>query len=153
MPDLSLARDAHGRLMLTLEGGTSFDGLTALRCFPLSAPERHIALVDAQGRERWHVDDLATLPEATRRLVVDELSRREFLPVVRRIVSIQPRSEPSTWEVETDRGTTTFTLASEDQVRRLSDGALVTDVHGVRYRIEEVAGLDAGSQGLLRRYF
>jgi hypothetical protein len=148
-----LARAANGRLTLTLDGGPTLEGLTAIRCFPLTEPGRHIALVDAEGRERWHVDDLGTLPEPMRRLLTEELSRREFLPVVRRIVSIQPRSEPSTWEVETDRGPTTFTLASEDQVRRLGEGALVTDVHGVRYRIDAVSGLDAGSRALLRRYF
>ena len=149
----TLERDAHGRLSLTHADGTRHDGLTALRCFPLTDPDRHVALVDAKGRERWHVEELSTLPVDMRALVVEELSRREFMPVVRRIVSVQPRSEPSTWEVETDRGRTTFTLASEDQVRRLGEGALVTDVHGVRYRIDSTSRLDAGSRALLRRYF
>ncbi len=85
--------------------------------------------------------------------MLDELSRREFLPVIRRIVRVATETIPSTWEVETDRGPTTFTLDGEENVRRLGhDRALIVNARGIRYLIADTKGLDSHSRRILERY-
>ena len=87
-----------------------------------------------------------------RKTVELELSQREFVPVIRRILSAT-HHEPSDWFVETDRGRTTFQLNSEDDVRRIEpDQASIVDAHGIRYLITSVRGLDGGSRRILE-YF
>lgn len=148
----TLTLDAHGRLSVTTSDGVLHD-LSPVRCFPFTDPDRLIALVDPRGHELFRIDDPSTLPEASRRLLEQELARREFLPVIHQVRDVSPRSEPSTWDVVTDRGEVKFVLPSEDNVRRLpSDGALVTDEHGVRYRLVRIGTMDRQSREILRRY-
>ena len=148
-----LHRDAWGRLVLTEPAGRQHVGLTAVRAFPISAPEEGLALCDAEGREVWWVESLGELPPQLRRLLEEELGWRQFMPILRRVLRISAPAEPSQWEVETDRGRTTFLLNSEDDVHCLEDHrALITDVHGVRYLIADTRALDSTSRRLLERF-
>ncbi len=145
--------DAFGRLVLTLPEGLVVVGVTPVRCFPFTAPQERVSLCDEAGREVHCIEDMDELAVPTRELLEQELARREFIPVIRRLIDIQPASEPTTWQVETDRGLTEFKLTSEDHVRRLgAHGALIADAQGVRYRILDIARLDAHGRRLMARY-
>ena len=64
----------------------------------------------------------STQPNSTRvqlKLLADELSCREFVPTIQRILWVSGNSEPSKWRVETDRGETEFVLNDEKDIRRL----------------------------------
>jgi hypothetical protein len=152
-PPIGLHHDAWGRLVLTDADGRQHVGVEPVRAFPVSAPRHGVALCDADGREVLWLDRLEDLPPPLRRLLEEELARREFVPVLRRIVRISAPSEPSEWEVETDRGPTRFLLNNEDDVHRL-DGrrAMIKDAHGIRYLIPDTHALDAASRRLLERY-
>jgi hypothetical protein len=151
--DFDLRRDAWGRLVLTEPAGGEVAGVVPVRAFPFSAPGEGIALCDAAGRELRWLPRLDDLPAGPRALVEEELARREFLPVIRRVVRVTPRVEPSEWHVETDRGPARFVLQSPDDVRRLDDRrATLTDGHGVRYLIADLAALDTASRQVLERY-
>jgi hypothetical protein len=148
-----LHHDAWGQLVLTEPAGRRHVGVTPVRAFPLSDPEHGgIALCDAEGHEVAWVECLDRLPAPLRRVLEEDLARREFVPVLRRIRKVSAAVEPSEWEVDTDRGPTRFLLAREEDVHRL-DGrrALVTDAHGLRYLIPDVAALDAASRRFLER--
>jgi hypothetical protein len=148
-----LHRDSWGRLVLTEPSGRQHVGLTPVRAFPITAAEEGLALCDGEGREVWWIDTLAELPAQLRELVAEELGRRQFMPVIRRVVGISAPAEPSLWEVETDRGRTTFLLNSEDDVHCLEEqGALICDAHGVRYLIPDTRALDSSSRRLLERF-
>jgi hypothetical protein len=139
--------------VLTDGQGRRHADVTAVRAFPLSAPREGIALCDADGRELAWIDDLDGLPAPARRLVEDELARGQFLPVLCRIVRVSAPTEPSEWEVETDRGPTRFVLNSDEDVRRLDAGrAMVVDAQGMRYLIPDPGALDAESRRILERY-
>lgn len=152
MEILDLHIDSLGRLVLVSSTGETTPGIVPVRCFPFADPRRWIALCDEQGREMACIEQLDDLPEGQRVLVEQELERRELLPRVKRIVSISAGAEPTTWEVDTDHGSTTFTLHSEDDVRRMGRGALIVDDRGIRFFIEDEATLDPNSCKLLRRY-
>jgi len=150
---LQLQRNAFGRLVLTDADGTVHEGVVPVRAFPIGAPDEGLSLVSAAGRELAWVDRLADLPPAQRTLVEEELAAREFVPEIRRLVSVSSFSTPSTWSVDTDRGATRFVLKGEEDIRRLAGTALlITDSHGVGYRIADARALDKRSRRLLERF-
>jgi hypothetical protein len=152
-PPFGLRYDAWGRLVLTDAAGRVPVGIEPVRAFPITDPRHGLALCDAEGHELLWIDDLDALPAPLRQFLEDDLARREFVPVVRRIVAISAPVEPSEWEVDTDRGRTRFVVDSEDDVRRLSDHrALIVDAHGIRYLIPDTRALDGTSRRLLERY-
>ena len=85
------------------DGGTWASSRFAPSRFPI--PQHWISLCNAEGVEVLWIEDLEAVPAATRKLLVEELSRREFMPVIQRIVNVSSNTDPSQWEVETDRGT------------------------------------------------
>jgi hypothetical protein len=149
----ALERDVWGQLVLTDAEGRQHIGVELVRAFPLSDPRHGIAICDSKGRELLWLADLDTLPASLTRQIEEELAKREFVPIILRIVSVSSPVEPSEWEVETDRGRTVFMLDSEDDVHELDEHrALITDAHGIRYLIRDIPRLDADSRRLLERY-
>jgi uncharacterized protein DUF1854 len=151
--EFNLQHDAHGRLVLIDAEGQPHAGVEPVRGFPISDPDHWISICDAEGRELVSVKDVAGLSAAVREILERDLARREFVPMIRRIVGVPADSEPTEWEVETDRGRTRFLLNSADDVRRLGPNrALVIDTQGIRYLIEDLRQLDAASRRILERY-
>jgi hypothetical protein len=150
--NVALEYDAFGRLVLTT-AGEKHAGVVPVRGFPFSAPAECISFCDENGREVCFLPDLKQLDRPTRDLLSADLSRREFIPVIRSIHSVSSGAEPTDWHVLTDRGEARFVLNNEDNIRRMGPrGALIADSHGVRFRIEDTRALDAHSRRLLRRY-
>jgi hypothetical protein len=148
-----LEHDAWGRLLLIDADGRQHTGVELVRAFPLSDPRRGISICDLKGRELVWIGDLDALPPLLIRQIEEELAKREFVPIIRRILKVSAPVEPSEWEVETDRGRTTFVLNSEDDVHELDEHrALLTDANSIRYLIPDLRQLDAHSRRLLERY-
>lgn len=149
----SLHKDERGQLTLLDAAGKRHENIEPIRAFPISDPEHWISLCDLNGREIVQIRDLAELSAEQRTLLLSELTRREFVPVIRRIESISSLAEPCEWFVETDRGPTSFVLNSDEHVRKLGqDRALILDSHGLRYLVPDAKQLDAHSRRLLSRY-
>ena len=149
----SLSRDPHGRLVYTDAQGQPHLGVQAVRAFPIEAPLDGLSLVGPDGHELEWVDHWARLDAPTRDLLEQELAQREFMPTVERLVAVSTFSTPSTWTVDTDRGRTDFILKGEEDIRRLRDGGLlITDNHGMVFRVMDLKALDRGSRRLLDRF-
>lgn len=152
-PPFSLDHDAWGRLVLTDGEGRQHAGVEIIRAFPLSEPQRGISICDVKGRELVWLADLEALPSSLARQIEEELAKRDFVPIILRIVNVSSPVEPSEWEIDTDRGRTSFVLNSEDDVHELDERrALITDAHGIRYLIPDISRLDAESRRLLERH-
>ncbi|MCZ2290990.1 MAG: DUF1854 domain-containing protein [Burkholderiales bacterium] len=150
---LGLHRDDFGRLVLTDAEGQVHVGVLPVRAFPLTAPDEGLSLVDARGRELAWLDTLQALPPPQRALIEEELARREFVPEIRRLRAVSSFATPSTWQVETDRGATELVLRGEEDIRRLGGGGLlITDRHGLHFRVRDFAALDRHSKRLLERF-
>lgn len=148
-----LDHDAWGRLVMTDAEGRQHIGVEVVRAFPLSDPRHGISICDAKGRELVWIGSLDDLPMMLIGQIEEELAKREFVPIIRRIVKVSAPIEPSEWEVETDRGRTTFVLNSEDDVHELEEHrALITDANSIRYLIPDLRQLDPHSRRLLERY-
>ena len=153
MTELNLTRDPFGALVYVDPQQQTHTGITPVRAFPLSAPDGGIALLSAEGHELHWFDSLDGIDATSRRLIEDELSQREFIPEIKRIMSVASFATPSDWRVETSRGTHALTLKSEDDIRRLPDRSLlIADSHGLHYRILDPKALDRESRRLLDRF-
>jgi hypothetical protein len=153
MSTFSLQHDSFGRLVLVDAQGERRVGVEAVRAFPISDPDRWISLCDVYGHEILSIDNLADLPPDLAQVAREDLSRREFLPVIRRILAVSADADPSQWHVQTDRGEVRFSLASEDDVQRMSDfRAILVDSNGVRYLVRDLRELDGPSRRILDRY-
>lgn len=151
--DFSLQKDERGQLSVLDAVGRRHENVEPIRAFPISDPEHWVSLCDPNGREIVQIRDLNELSAEQRTLLLSELTRREFVPVIRRIESISSLAEPCEWFVETDRGPTSFVLNSDEHVRKLGqDRALILDSHGLRYLVPDAMQLDAHSRRLLSRY-
>jgi hypothetical protein len=152
-PSFTLERNPRGRLVCTLADGTRREDVVPVRAFPLSAPNDGISIVGADGHELLWIARLDAVPEALRALIAEELAAREFVPVIDRLLAVSTFATPSVWTVATDRGETKFTLKGEEDIRRLPNGALlITDSHGVGYRVRDRFALDRHSRKLIERF-
>lgn len=150
---IRLERRSDGTLLVQLPGNLEQLEVFPLRLFPLSEPQKWIALLNPEGREVALLDSLENLPAAARELLNEELSRREFVPIIRQITWVSGNSEPCSWRVRTDRGETEFVLKNEDDIRRLgARSVLVVDSHGIRYLIPDREQLDSFSQRIVEWY-
>lgn len=152
-PPFGLQRNAFGRLVLTDEQGNAHENVIPVRAFPITSPERGLSLVSSDGHELAWIDSLDQIDAPTRRLIEEELASREFMPEIQRIISVSTFATPSDWTVQTSRGTTTFTLKGEEDIRRLAAPALlIADSHGIQFLIRDQKALDKHSRKILDRF-
>ena len=153
MPDIKLHRNAFGRLVFTATDGQNYEGVIPVHAFPISAPAEGVAVVSADGQELACIDRLSDLSGKTRSLVEEELASREFIPEIKKLRQVSTFATPSIWEVETDRGHTSFILKGEDDIRRLNHSSLlIADSHGIHFLIRDIQQLDKQSRKLLDRF-
>ena len=153
VPRFSLERDAWGELVYIAADGSRVSSVVPIPLFPISAPDAWVSLRGPDGEELACIEDPTTLPLDVQQLLTDELSRREFVPIIHRIVRVSGNSEPCEWQVETDRGPTRFVLKSEEDVRRIGDHQiLVVDAHGTRYQIPDLKAVDPKTRRIIEWY-
>lgn len=153
MKPFDLQRDAFGRWVLEMPDGTCHSPVTALRAYPVSAPEVGVALMDADGHEIVWIDELAQLDAPLRAKLLQALTEREFLPEILQLTHVSSFATPSTWSVVTDRGVTQFLLKGEEDIRRLTGTVLlINDANGVQFMIRDLASMDKHSRKLLDRF-
>ncbi|BAN34526.1 hypothetical protein SCD_n00684 [Sulfuricella denitrificans skB26] len=151
--DFKLTRNAFGRLVFTGAKGEVHEGVVPVHAFPITAPAEGISLVTVDGHELAWIDRLIDLPDELRILLEEELASREFMPEIRAIRRVSSFATPSAWQVETDRGLTTFILKGEDDIRRLAASTLlIADSNGIHFLIRDIQTLDQGSRKLLDRF-
>jgi hypothetical protein len=152
--DFQLVRTPFGELVWTGPQGQQVSGVVPVRAFPIQAPQDGIALVDPEGHEVAWFPQLDAIPQPARGLMEEELARREFMPVVQRIVAVSGFSTPCTWTLETDRGRTEFVLRGDEDIRRIGSAhaLLIADAHGINYLVPDQLALDAYSKRELDRF-
>ncbi|MGJ5819988.1 DUF1854 domain-containing protein [Paludibaculum fermentans] len=148
-----LERDSFGRLVLIDAAGVRHVDVSPAQAFPLTAPGRHISILDSAGHEVLSLNSLAGLDPRVRATLEAELAERVFVPEILRIVNAPSEMEPSTWTVETDRGLVTFTVEGDDSIHLRDRGRVsIVDSHGIRYEIRDARKLNAHSRRVLEPY-
>ena len=153
MDEFTFERDAWLRLIMVMKSGERYVGVEPVRAFPLSDPSRAISICDSDGRELLYLDSLDQVSAEHRAIIETELSQREFVPRITRILNHPTDAEPAEWRVETDRGVTTFHVDNTDAVRRHEPSQIsIVDSLGIRYLIPDTTKLDASSRSVLDRF-
>lgn len=153
VPTFQLHWNTAGRLVFTAADGTVHTGVVPVRAFPVSAAEEGLSIVDIDGHELVWIDRLVDMPTDLQASVRKGLQEREFMPEIQRLNSVTSYATPSTWQVDTDRGPFEFVLKGEEDIRRLSGGAmLVVDSHGVQFLIRDLFAMDRHSKKLMDRF-
>lgn len=148
-PVLRLGPD--GALRLTAPTGPI--AVQARPCFPWSSAGQHIALLDADGKERAMVEDPATLDPPSRRALDRALAESGFVFEIVEILDIDDEYELRAWTARTRQGARRFQTRLDEWPRTVPDGSLLLrDVAGDLYRIPPPATLDAGSRKTLWAY-
>src|SRR5262245_26246171 len=106
-----ITRNPFGGLTLTVGMGVDeFQNVRPVRAFPLSAPDRDISLLDAEGEEIGVIRDVNELDRQSRDVLVEELELVYLGTRVSAVKNVTSNYGISTWELETDRGPRTTHL-------------------------------------------
>lgn len=148
-----LQRDALGRWVWTDAQGARHEQAVVVRAYPVTAPDQGAGVMDAEGHELVWFDRLSEVQPDLQARLREAMQEREFLPEIQQLKSVSSLVTPSTWTVETDRGTTRFMLKGEEDIRRLTGRVLlINDADGVQYLIRDLAAMDRHSRKLLDRF-
>ncbi len=150
-----LERKPNGELVAHLsDRDAPVEQVKVARCFPWSCRDGYISISDSQGEELVLLVSLEELEPATRELIEQELRDKFFVPKILRILDYKAEFDVVSISAETDRGQVTFQIRDRDDVRLLSaTRALLRDVDGNIYEIEDFTALDRASQRRLEQFF
>jgi hypothetical protein len=124
------------------------------RAFPLSKPDQYIGLRDGADKDIGMLPTLEGLDPESRKIIDEELTRRYFLPVIRRVHAVKEEYGITTWDVDTDKGRHTFLVQNlRESVWEMVPGerAIITDKDGLRYEFPDIRKLDARTMSVLSR--
>ena len=148
-----LTRNRWGRLVMTDDQGTVFEDVSVVPLFPISEPRKWISIISAEGHEIASIEDLEAYSPEIQEYLLNELTYRDFVPRISKVISVSGTSEPCEWLVQTNHGLTRFVLKSEDDIRRLSvHEVLIVDANGGRYRVDDTRKLDTRSLRFIEWY-
>src|SRR4051794_33945768 len=87
-----LERDQWGQMVFIGEDGPRQVNVELIPLFPISVPESWVSIRSAEGTELACIENPSKLPAEMREMLKEELSRREFVPEIRRIVRVSGNS-------------------------------------------------------------
>ena len=124
------------------------------RQFPFEALWEFISVLDEDQNEIGIIRSVDLFEGEARDLLVQELERRYYSPVIRRILSMKERYGFSYWKVETDEGEISFTLHDTYRsiIRAGESRIIFMDVDGNRFEIPDVEQLDRKSYKKIELY-
>lgn len=131
-----------------------YDRVYLHRAFPFDNPFSYISVLDKDSKEIGFIRELNNLDEETQKLIVHELQRKYYAPVIQSIISVNDRYGYSYWKVMTDSGELTFTL--QDTYRSIlkvgTNRLFIIDMDANRFEIPDVEKLDFKSYKKIELY-
>jgi len=151
---LRLQTNAQSQLELHLPNGTIHTDVRATPAFPISRPNHFVYFQTADGEEIGLLADPRRLDRASRDLLLRHLDQAYFMPRITRIVRVDERMGIARWEVETDRGWSTFDVVSRSESAWYvgKNRIVIRDADGNRYLIEDLSALDKRSRRMADLY-
>lgn len=124
------------------------------RNFPFEFLWEYISVLDVDGYELASIRTLASFDGEMKDILVLELERKYYSPVIQKIYSVKERFGFSYWDAQTTGGRLTFTLQDTfKSIIRAGEGRLfLFDVDGNRFEIEDVEKLDRKSYKKIELY-
>lgn len=140
---LRLFRTDDGTPRLEIAGDRSLLEFHAARLFPVTLRRTLISISDGAGEEVGILRGLRDLPKPMRRLVLEELRKRYFVPLITYVHSLKDEFGVLYWDVETSRGRREFVVREvRENVREFRGGRMqITDVDGNYFEIADFDNL------------
>jgi hypothetical protein len=132
------------------EKGTDYPRVNLHRSFPLTFSDEYISVRDHEGKEIGMIRAMEDFSDR-RELLLKELDRRYFTPVIEQINSIKEEFGYSYWNAKTDAGPFRFTVRSgQGSVQQLDvKRVMVIDADGNRFLISDATVLTVKELKLL----
>ena len=144
---VQLRADALGRLRLQVGIEERYEPVKAVRCLPLTQPERFISFQDEAGDEIGVLEEVASLDPESLRVLRTELEQGYLKARVTKIHRVEARNGIITWELTTDLGEKRVHIRDRNNIRPLPDGRIVlTDIHEGKYEVPPIDQLDEASR-------
>ena len=148
---------AGGLLSLTLTkpDGTveEFERVIPVRAFPITDPDCYICIREPDGKKNGRgeeigmIERLADFDEQAQELILEELDRRYFTPIIKKIQSLHEKFGYLYFDVTTDAGRSEFIMANPtNSFRTLEDGRVfMYDIDGNCFCVPGSDALDKAS--------
>ena len=147
---VQLRVNEQGELELRLGDERVHTRVMIAPAFPISRPNRFVYFRDKEGKELGLLVDPKRLDRESREIVLAQADQAYFMPHITRIAQVEERMGIARWEVETDRGWSSFDVVSRSEsvwfVGR--NRVVIRDADGNRYLIEDLSALDRRSRRL-----
>ncbi|MEW6571751.1 MAG: DUF1854 domain-containing protein [Nitrospirota bacterium] len=146
-----------GVLQLKIEGKAFYPRVWIYRSYPLNKSEGLLSVRDASHEDFPEIGlivDIKEFPADMQQLILAELEKRYFVPVIGRVISIKEVGDRLDWDVETDRGRRQFVVRSPyENIRPLNERRLlITDIYNCRYEMKDYHCLDNKQKGIIGKY-
>lgn len=142
----------NGLLWLVYEGKETRVSLR--RNFPMEELWGLLSVLNEKEEEVGMIRSLDSLEGEEKELLVAELERRYYAPVILKILSLKERFGFSYWKVKTAEGDVEFTLRDtyKSLIRMSEKRVFILDVDGNRFVIPDVSALDRKSYRKIELY-
>lgn len=136
------------------DGNTEyFERIVPVRAFPITDPECFISVREpdtregGKGAEIGMIAKLSDFGEETEKLLLEELDRRYFTPVIEKIYNVKEKFGYLYFDVLTSSGKVSFVMNNpSSNIRVLEDKrSLIYDIDGNCFEIPEVEKMDKAS--------
>lgn len=131
-----------------------YDRVYLHRAFPFDNPYSYISVLDKESKEIGFIKEMNDFDEQTQEIIINELHRKYYSPIITSIHSVNERYGYSYWKVATDAGDMSFTL--QDTYRSIlkvnTNRVFIIDMDSNRYEIPDVEKLDFKSYKKIELY-
>ncbi len=144
----------HGFLYMACPKDSEPVRVALHRNFPFMHLWEYISVLNMENYELATIRSLELFDGEEKEMLVRELERKYYSPVVTKIHSVKERFGFSYWDVETSAGRLTFTLQDtfKSIVRTGENKLFLFDVDGNRFVIEDADALDTRSRRRIEIY-
>lgn len=140
---MRIFRTDDGAARLELAEKQTFLRFSVSRLFPVTRRRELISFCDSGDAEIGVLPSLRSLPKEMRRIVLEELRRRYFVPEITRVHSLKDEYGVLYWDVDTTRGRREFVVREpRDNIREFGGGKMqITDVDGNIFEVRDIDAL------------
>ncbi|MBN1444918.1 MAG: DUF1854 domain-containing protein [Candidatus Omnitrophica bacterium] len=156
--DIKIFRGTFNLMHLMTKNGELYRGVSAVRAFPATYPDKFISLFYYDEKDRIKeiglIEDIKVFPEDVREIIFHVMRKYYFSYTVLKIYSIKMEYGNLYFEVETDKGPKSFAMrrAAHRTIDYGESGKILLDVFDDRYVIPDVEEMDKIDRELFTRY-
>ena len=142
-------------MKVTQPDGTveEFERVVPVRAFPITDPEEFISIKEPDSREKGKgaeiglIRQMSDFDEASQALLREELDRRYFTPIIKKLTGVKEKFGYYYWDAETSAGKISFVMTNiTSNIRTLEDGRVfIHDIDGNCFLIPDPSKLDKAS--------